>query len=266
MNHLSTPRILIAVTLAAFGPLSLAQPIEAGESKIIIETNTTDGDVGLHGLFDADGWRWARLTDPNGEILLLTSARNGMRTQGMTERFFESSEPVCEEDEPGDRVQTLAEFLALFPEGEYTYRAVSIDGEPILGTADLTYDMPAAPDISLSDGMIFDIDDVTLMWGPGDDLGESCHDQSLIDDGTITDHADVAVVEWELVVEAETEDESLVKKFAVTLPGDQSMFTVPAGFLQPFVDMGVTEFKFEIGAREESDNASFSEGVFEIDA
>lgn len=256
----------IALSLAAMAQTAVAE--EFDEVLVRIEVNATDGDVGFHALLDADAWRWLRLDDANGEKVFNAKPFAGARTQGMTEIFFESSEPLCEADpeEPDDRVQTLADFIALFPEGEYIAHGRTLEEEKLRDTVDFTYNIPAAPDIELTEEMTFSVDDTVIMWEPGDDLGEHCHDQSLIDDGTIPDHADVEVVRWEIVVEP-ADDEGLehVTKFTAQVPGDQTFVTVPEEFLQSYLDMGITEMKFEVGGMEESGNQTFSEGEFEIE-
>jgi len=252
-------------------PTVLAQPADSeefDEALVRIEVNATDGDVGFHALLDAPGWRRVRLDDANGDKVFFAKPLAGALDQGMTEIFFESSEPLCEADpeEPDARIQTLAQFVELFPEGEYTARGRTLENEKLYSTTDFTYDIPAAPDVDLTDGMTLAVDDAVMMWEPGDDLGEHCHDQSLIDDGTVTDHPEVEVVRWEIVVEpADDEEIDFVRKFTAQVPGNQTSITVPEDFLQSYLDMGVTEFKFEVGGMEESGNQTFSEGEFEIE-
>lgn len=255
-----------ATSLAIMAQPAVAQ--EFGEVLVRIEVNATDGDVGFHALLDADAWRWLRLDDANGDKVFNAKPFAGARTQGMTEIFFESSEPVCEADpeEPDARVQTLAEFIALFPEGEYIAHARTLENDKLRDTTDFTYNIPAAPDIELTEDMTLSIEDAVLMWEPGDDLGEHCHDQSLIDDEIIPDHAGVEVVRWEVVVEpADDEGLEFVKKFTAQVPGDQTFVTVPEDFLQSYFDLGITVMKFEVGGMEESGNQTFSEGEFEIE-
>lgn len=239
---------------------------EFDELKALIEINATDGDVGFHVLGDAGSWRYYRIKDPMGSVILSMRARNGLADQGLTEEFFESSEPLCEPDseEPDERVVTLAEFLARFPEGDYSFFARGIENERIIGETAFTYNLPAAPNVELTEDMVFPADDVVIMWEPGDDLGESCSDQSLVNDGIIPDPASVPVEFWEVVVEVD-DDDAPSNVFVAQVPAEQNFVSVPQDFLQPFLDMGFSEFKFEIGAIEESSNATFSEGSFEVE-
>lgn len=257
------------VTSIAVAMASPAVAVEEfDELKVLVEINATDGDVGFHALADADAWRWFRLDDPDGNPIFSNRAMHALRTQGLTENFFESSEPLCapDEEEPDEIVVTLEEFLSRFAAGIYTFRANNNEGDRVLGEAVLTYDLPAAPNIEATEDMTFAADAVTLIWEPGEDLGETCSDESLVDNGTIADPRDVAVVYWEVVVEAETEDGELPELvYSTQLPAESTSVTVPQAFLQPFLDVGVEEFKVEIGAVEESGNQTFSEGEFSVE-
>lgn len=259
---LSLPLMAAGVTPG----VGLADVEEFEEAKVIVEINATDGDVGFHALADADEWRFLKLTDPNGDKLLTMRARKGLRKQGLAEQFFESAEPLCEPDpeEPDERVVTLAEFVERFPAGAYRFVAVSLEGDLFISDRELTYNLPAAPDISLTEDMPFPANDVVIMWEPGDDLGESCHDHSLVNDGIIADPAGVPVIGWEVVVEVD-EDEAPERVFSAQVPPEQTFVSVPSDFLQQFLDLGFTEFKFEVGAIEESGNQTFSEGSFEVE-
>lgn len=258
--------LLTLSMLSALSTSAVGENVEFGELKVLVEINATDGDVGFHGLADADAWFHMRVDNPDGMKIMNIQAFSSLRAQGLTENFFESAEPLCEEDEeePDELVVPLADFLERFPEGDYTFRASMENGDRAVGAAELTYNLPAAPDISLTEDMVFGIDEAIIAWAPGEDLGEACHDQDLVDDGTIANPADVEIVGWEVVVEVD-DDEAPDRVFSAQVPPDQTSVMVPVEFLQPFVDAGFTEFKFEIGAIEESGNQTFSEGGFEVE-
>lgn len=269
-KHTQTSLLLLfgAIAASAASAQQAMAQEEFDEALARIEINATDGDVGFHALLDADAWRWLRLDDSDGRKIFNAKPFAGLRDQGLTEVFFESSEPLCEADpeEPDARVQTLAEFLELYPEGEYVARGRTIDNEKLKSTIDFTYSIPAAPDIGLTEDMTFSVDNAVIMWEPGETLGEHCHDQSLIDDGTIPDPAGVEVVRWEVVVEPAEEDAvEIFRVFTAQVPAGQMSITVPAEFLRSYLDMGVATMKFEVGAMEESGNQTFSEGEFEIE-
>lgn len=234
-----------------------------GKSKVIIEINATDGDVGFHALVDGDAWTVAHLytPDPEHNKLFAADTRNALAEQGLTENFFESAEPLCQadEEEPDARIVTLAEFLERFPAGEYAFTGTGIEGDWLVGGADLTYNLPAAPDITSFDGY-------QVTWMAGTDLG-ACSDQSLVDDGTIPDPATVDVVGWEVVVEpADDEVVDPLRVFSVQLPADALSVTVPPEFINSYFADGVTDYKVEVLAIEESGNQTATEEEFALEA
>ena len=232
---------------------------EFDEIKALIEINATDGDAGFHVLFDADAWKDARIDDPDGNLIFDEMAMGALVDQGLTENFFESSEPLCTEDpdEPDEEVVPLADFLARFPAGEYTFSGTTRDDGRLEGTAELTYNLPAAPEITSFDG-------TTVMWMPGTDLGE-CDDPALVADGVIADPATVEIVGWEVVVEpADEEAADPLRVYSVQMPPTAMMVTVPADFISAYTDDGFTEFKVEVGAIEESGNQTFAEEEFDL--
>lgn len=245
------------------------EPEEFDEAFVLIEINATDGDAGFHAKFDGGPWAEVMMMDADGGVIFEESAAGGLVDQGLTENFFESAEPLCQADpeEPEEEVVTLAEFLGRFPQGNYTFSGQTVEGDFIMGVAEFTYDIPAAPDIGATEDAFFaEGEPVVINWGPGDDLGEKCHDQSLIDAGTIADPADVEVVRWELVVEPDDEEAAdPLRVFSIQTPPGQTSMMVPAGFFTQYLADGYNIFKFEVGAREESGNQTFSEGTFEIE-
>ena len=267
MNTITSALPIVLLTALIATSPAKGEIVEWDELKLIIEINATDGDAGFHALADAGAWRWFRIDDPDGNKILAMRATGILRDQGMTENFFESAEPLCvpDEEEPDELVVTFAEFIDRFPAGDYLFRANNNEGDRVKGTVELTYNLPAAPDISMTDETEQPIDMAIVEWAPGTDLGEKCHDQSLVDDGTIADPADVEIVGWELVVEQDADEApEPSRKFTVQLPPDQTSVLVPAEYLEMFLGEGFDEFKFEVGAIEESGNQTFSEGTFTV--
>ena len=263
-HHISSALLgALTLLLAATMPVSWAQE-EFDETKIFIEMNATDGDAGLHALLDAEAWVWVSIYDPDGERIFLEDVRRNLKEQGLTENFFESAEPLCvaDEEDPEAEVVPLSEFLERFLPGEYRFAGVTIEGDRLEGTATLTFNLPAAPDISMFDGTE-DVDpaNALMTWAAGMDLGEKCHDDDLVTQGVIPDPASVDVVGWEVVVEP-ADEEAFVpfRVFSVQLPPDQTSVTVSPEYLNAFP--AGTEFKFEVGAIEASGNQTFSEGGF----
>lgn len=231
------------------------------ETKVLIEINASDGDIGFHVLLDADAWNQVRIDDPNGKRIFQEMAKGPLADQGLTENFFESAEPFCSPElveEEDDEVVTLAEFLDRFAAGLYIFTGKSNEGDTLVDTALLTYNLPAAPDIGDFDGTgNVPTNNAVVEWDPGDDLGE-CPFNSLI-----PSPGSIAEVGWEVVVEPDDDEAvSPLRVFSIQLPAIQTTVTVPQEFLDTYVAQGVTVFKFEVGAIEASGNQTFSEGRF----
>jgi hypothetical protein len=251
---------LLCLVMSAASAPGLAQET-FDEIEVLIEINATDGDIGFHVLLDADAWRKVTIDDPRGRRIFKERAKGVLAEQGLTENFFESDEPLCDPalaEEEDDVIVTLAEFQERFSAGFYIFTGKSLDGETLTDTALLTYNLPAAPDISEFDGTGgVQTSDAVIQWAPGDDLGECPFA------GLIPDPASVAEVAWEVVVEPEDEVAvNPLRVFSVQLPASQTSVTVPQEFLDTYVSQGVTTFKFEVGAIEDSGNRTFSEGIF----
>jgi hypothetical protein len=250
--------VMAVLFLAAAVPATWA--VELDEALLRIEINATDGDAGFHGKLDGPPWKTMRIKDPNGNEIFELEADGRLKRQGVTENFFESSEPTCED-------QPLRRFLKRFPAGTYKFRGATIEGQPLKGEATLSHTLPAAPDIGAFDGSeIPSGSPVVITWAHGGDLGE-CHDQDLVDEGIIPDPAGVVEDSWEVTVEPDEDElEALglpLRVFTVQLPADQLMVTVPAEYLQGYLAAGVRTFKFEVGAKK-GENQTFSEGSFTI--
>ena len=94
-------------------PVSSGSAIPFEDALVFIEFNSTDEDLGFHATFDAEGWKEAVICGPDGSKLFEVKARGSTEKHGLSELFFEGAEPSLDE-------QPLDEFLARFPEGEYT--------------------------------------------------------------------------------------------------------------------------------------------------
>lgn len=261
---------LAVFTLGAVAPISWAQ--EAFDELMVrVEINASDGDAGFHAKHDGEGWRRVTIHDPDGDVIFKENAKRNedLGEQGITENFFESAEPPCNPEEP-DAVP-LAEFLDRFEAGNYHFRGRTIEDGTLLGEAELTHNLPAAPDISAFDESTVDPHNTVITWASGADLGE-CQDDDLVAQGTIPDPATVEVVRWEVTVEpdkdalegGELPDGVPFSVFNVQLLPSQTTVTVPAEYLNSYANAGVRAFKFEVGAKEASDNQTFSEGTFTL--
>lgn len=232
----STALLLIALpggALLAQEEPDEEEPLEFSELSVHMEVNDTDGDAGLQLFFDADGWRWISVRDPEKRQLLEVKGRRNVRQLGLTEGFFESEEPSFDE-------MPLEDFIAMFPEGTYRFYGTTIDGKRLYGEAEFTHDIPLAPEI--------------VSPAPtGDD--ECTADVAIPAQIVWSDpNTDIETTGFEIIVERE---EPTLQVFSVELPPDTTMLTVPAEFLEPDV-----EYKFEIIADEASGNRTITENCF----
>ena len=232
-----------------------------GECKVLIELNTTDGDIGFHFLVDGDDLVKVEGKNPDGKKFFKAGAKKELREQFFTETFVESAEPVCREElaeEDGDIVVTLEEFLERWSPGTYTFKGKADEGEKPEGETVLTHYLPAAPDELEFDGSV-------ISWESGDDLGECATKAelaALVDDEVLPEHPEnVAVAAWEVVFEPDVEDGDPTGslKFTIRVAGDidDTEVTVPAEYLADLPDD--TPVKIEVGAIGADDNATFTE-------
>ena len=255
---------LFAIVLGAGSTAATAtEPCDDfGECKVLIEINSSDGDIGFHFLMDGDDLNSARIDDPNGVKVFEDIAKGPLHEQKLTETFAESAEPLCWNDpeaEEDDEIVTLEEFLERWSAGTYVFSGKGEEGEKSMGETELTYDLPAAPAGLAFDGSV-------ISWSEGTDLG-NCATQaeldSLVAEGVLPSHPEnVEVDSWEVVFESDVEDDHPLAnlKFTIQVAGDIAVkaVTVPAEFLAQFIDPD-TPAKFEVGAIGGEDNATFTE-------
>jgi hypothetical protein len=204
--------------------------IPFAEVNIFIEFNSTDEDVGVQVFLDADSWRRLIITNPNGAEILDVTASRSLRTQGLTEFFFESSEPSLDE-------VPLEEFLERFPEGEYTFIGRTIEGELLEGTDTFTHAIPDGPSIVSPErnGMVLDPRNVIIRWDP------------------VTTPAGIEIVSYEVIVSGG--DPS--SEFDAVLPATSTRLRVPREILQ-----AGQRYDFEVLAKEVSGNQTITSGFF----
>ncbi|MGH7858287.1 MAG: hypothetical protein ACREQY_13265 [Candidatus Binatia bacterium] len=240
-----------ATLLLGTGAAFATEPCgDFGECKALVEINSTDGDIGFHFLMDGDDLNFARIKDPNGDKVFEDQAKGPLLEQKLTETFAESAEPLCWADPEADEdeeIVTLEEFADRWATGTYTFEGMGDGGEKSAGETELTFDLPAAPDVSF--------DGSTISWTPGDDLGNcgSAADlDALVADGVLSTHPeDVPVAAWEAVIESGS------SKLTFRVPASVSSVTVPPQWLAAFGSD--TPGKIEVGAIGVDDNATFSE-------
>lgn len=265
----------VSLGIAAL-PAGATEPCgDFGECKVLVEINATDGDIGFHFLGDADDLRSMRIDDPNGAKLFENRAYGPLDEQKLTENFAESAEPLCwfdpEEKEEWDEVVTLREFVERWTAGTYTFRGKGEEGEKLFGETELSFDLPAAPEIISFTGNV-------INWMPGNDLGNCA--PANADDAkengveSIDDVSDIinlvtmppaiaanepAIAAYEIVVEPDVEDGDPIgdEVFSVRVNGYMNTIEVPWSYLNSLPDD--TPVKIEVGAIGIDDNATFTE-------
>lgn len=213
--------------------------IEFSDTRIIIELNATDDDSGIQMFVDGEGWRKLAVFNPQSRNVLSIKGRGGVGQTGLTELFFESAEPGFD-DLP------LDEFLERFPEGEYHFVGRTVDNDWLVGTAELTHNLPAGPNILMpiedsvvpTSGLTVDWDAVTTQFGGG-----------LLDGD---------IVAYQILV---VQEEPVLRVFSADVPASVTAISIAPEFLQPGV-----EYKVEVLAIEESGNQTLSEIAFSTTA
>jgi len=259
----------------SFGAANATEPCEDfGECKVLIEINSTDGDIGFHFLMDGDDLIRAAMFNPNHRQIFKYVTRRELRHQFLTETFAESAEPLCfdpllDDDPENDDEDfvTLEEFLDRWSEGTYHFFGIGEGWEFSWGHTELTFELPAAPTALAYEEEEDDGDiEGEISWEPGDDLGECSEGlDELVADGVLPAPASVPVAAWEVVFEPDVEDGDIVGsfKYVVRIPGDAEELEVevPDDYLKTLPDD--TKVKIEVGAIGFGDNATFTE-IFDI--
>ena len=218
------------------------QVIELSAAKIIIETNSTAGDSGFQIFLDGEGWKNVWVFDADWREIFTVRAEGGVRgIGGGTELFLETVEPEY------DDLDGMQHLLDLLPEGEYTFIGKTLDGDWLVGTAELTHDVPAGPEV------------ITPVPEPGEECAADVPvDQAVISwnpvTTSITGAPGIETVGYQVQVVAEDP----LRLFSVDVPADVTMVTVSPEFLAPG-----TEYGFEVLTIEESGNQTITESCFE---
>lgn len=263
-NTLKTTALATAIGLLAGGSATATEPCgDFGECKVLVEINSSDGDIGFHFLMDGDDLRRAYLFNPDHRKIFWYTTRRELGEQYLTETFAESAEPLCfdpttDDDEENDDEDfvTLTEFLDRWDAGTYKFFGIGDGWELSYGESELTFNLPAAP-IELEYEEEMDGDDVEgeISWEPGEDLGECSDGMELLP----TAPADVPVAAWEIVMEPDVDGIVGSYTYTVRIPGDAEELEVevPDDYLETLPDN--TPVKIEVGAIGFDDNATFTE-------
>jgi hypothetical protein len=216
-------------------------------AKLIIEYNSTDNDVGVHGAFDNHGWSELCVFDPSGRPIAAVDPLSQLNDLTMAGIFFESREPPAEEF-------SLADLQADFPEGHYEVRGRSFDGMTLVGSAWFTHNVPTPPTITTP----------AIADGPrGAARNPVSRNGLAVGWDRVTETVDggpVAITGYEVIITKEVKDDPHGFSrpiYDVHVPASLNSLSVPAEFLE-----ADTVYELEVLALEESGNQTISVGFF----
>lgn len=230
------------------GPSSKTTQI--ADAKLIIEFNSTDDDIGVHGAFDDHGWKALCVFDPTGRRVLDVGPQGQLRDLTMAGIFFESREPPSSEF-------SFADLKTAFPEGQYSVLADSFDGTTLVGSATFTHDVPAPPTIT-SPQLAEDARGTKRNPVPLEDLAITWDDVTQTVDGR-----PVSITGYEVIVTKEFHDDPHGFSrpiYDAHVPPDLNSLRVPAEFFEPN-----TVYELEVLALEVSGNQTISVGFFKTE-
>ena len=214
----------VAVAGGGGSATSAQGPVRYAQSDLYIEYNATAGDAGLQLGLDAEDWRRFTLLDTRGRRLAEVDAKGRLRSFGLTELFFEASEPSFKE-------LPFREFKRRFPEGTYRFRGVDVDGRRVIGSDRLSHLIPEAPKVTFpTRGARVDQTGFKVTWEP------------------VTRPAGVRIVSYQVIVRQDD------RELSMYLPSTATGATIPAEFLVPG-----TALEGELLARERGGNQTISE-------
>jgi hypothetical protein len=205
-------------------PAATRKPLRFEAHDLYIETNATDGDAGLQLFADAEDWRWFKLRDPHGKLLVNVKATGRVRRFGLSELFVEASEPAFTEF-------PFSRFKKRFPQGRYPFRGRMADGRRLIGSDTLSHLVPAGPKVTYpTEGARVDPNDFKVTWEP------------------VTRPAGVDIVTYQVIVNQGG------RELSMYLPPTATSATIPEEFLEPAAKAGG-----EVLARERSGNQTITE-------
>ena len=204
---------------------------------ILVEFNATAEDVGVQVRLDGEPWESLLVFGPDGRHVLEIATERSLRSQGLTELFFESSEPSLDE-------LSLEEFYQRFPEGDYLFSGESTEGDRMSAQAPLSHAIPEGPEILSpvsrnEEPPVVSPNMALLEWEPV---------RSALDGSPIE------IAGYEVIVE----QVEPLRVLSVVLDPSVTSFVVPPEF---FVQRNA-EHKFEVLAIAENGNQTITEGSF----
>jgi len=246
----------LAVATALATPVFADEEGEFGATVVIIEL--TDNDIELQVFID--GFDYSRVvgTDPNGKRFIDLKGKGRLARQGGFSEIFFASEPSHFLEEEDDYDESVEDFLARWPAGEYSFKGMTPAGVRLEGSTELTHMLPDLP-LILSP---LPEDDEPPVFAPGEELVIAWNPVTTCFEGVV---CDVEILEYQVIidqVEPERDDpwvDGDTRRALINLPASVHEVTVPVEF------MVLGEYEFEVLAIEVSGNSTISEGEFVIE-
>lgn len=211
------------------------------KAKLLIEHNATDEDTGFQGFADGDPWNTLTIAGPGSQSIVTANPQGGLFDFGLTELFFETSEPK-NEDVP------IADVLGRLPEGTYTFTGEMVGGGETSLTVTFTHTIPAGPVLNAPADGARDVDpeNTTVTW---DLVTTDIEGQSI------------TIVGYQVIVALDEEPQFpngfAGSLFSIFLPATATSVTVPGEFMEPDAP-----YKYEVLAIAESGNQTLSSAAF----
>lgn len=211
------------------------------KAKLLIEHNATDEDTGFQGFADGDPWNTLTIAGPGNQSIVTANPQGGLLDFGLTELFFETSEPKNAE-------VPMTDVLGRLPEGTYTFTGDMVEGGESTITATFTHTIPSGPELKTPvDGASdVDPDHAAVTWDP---VTTDINGQA------------VNIVGYQVIVVLDEEPQFpsgfAHPLFSIYLPATTTSVTVPAEFME-----SGAPYKYEVLAIEESGNQTLSSAAF----
>lgn len=206
-----------------------AEKAKLEEAEFFIEYNASDRDAGVQAFLDGDGWDWVEIYNPAGKKIYRFNVDNAAKKIGITELFFESSEPSFD-------ILPFAELLKMYPQGKYEFIGQTVEGEKFESKTTFSHMIPAAPVVSPKAHSVVDPKNTVIRWEP------------------VTKPEGIEIVSYQVTVERHNPLRVLDVQ---NLPPTARKMQIPADFLE--YD---TPYQFEVLAKEESGNQTITVGFF----
>jgi hypothetical protein len=216
-------------------------PPELEQAKLLIEHNSTDRDTGFQGFADGDPWNLLTIAESGNSSILTVDAAGDLLNFGLTELFFETSEPENAET-------PISQVLTRLPEGTYNFKGDMVGGGTSTVSATFTHKIPSGPVLTNpADGATnVDPNAVVVSW---DAVTQDINGQA------------VNIVGYQVIVElnvAPAFPQGFAQPaFSVYLPSTVTSVTVPKEFMA-----SNSPYEYEVLAIEESGNQTLSAAIF----